>query len=213
MSGQGRSRSHRSSDPLEVAFAAERKPLEEKARRIVIGLLAAFVGVVVVLILINPYSPFPGYVAFNLVGIGALLVLFPGSLAVHFFVVARAFAPARVLCGYAAASLHRGWAEIDGDANYTIEPEAIRGRLGDRSDDLSVFMRIGSFVSEGRADEARSLLDDWRPTDQLNKVRRARLAEQIDFASPPGEGGNAAGITLTALTILWFAAVVMPWRA
>ena len=161
-------------DPLAVALKREQKRLERRALHVTIAALAVFTAVVVVAAATGLWRLLPGTTAFALVWAG-LLGLLPLEIACHYFLVVRPLAPARDLCGYAVVTARQGWTLLDGNPEISFDPKVTLQRVGDRTDGIATFLRVGALMLQGDRKAAHAILDGWSPTDPADKARRVRI--------------------------------------
>lgn len=188
----------RNVDPLAAAMKREERRMVGRQRHATILFLGLIVAVTAVVGASGLYRSLPGSAAFVGVFVAILLSL-PFNLGAHYLFVLRPMEPAVELCANSVDRARRSWAEIDGRTEMTSEPQAIRLRLGDRSDGIASGFRASSFILEGDWTSARRALDAWRPMDPLGIGQHARIAEQVSFAETGADGMGEVKRILAAI--------------
>jgi hypothetical protein len=149
--------------------------VREWQRCMAVGLGAAIAVVVVTVIATMVVDPS----LTNAVGLAGLVAATVVFIVLTRVLSARRLVPAYRVMAEATRGLARRWEAIDGGAIPTSTAEGL-ARLGDRTDDRSVSLRLWSMLASwDHLPDARRLIDAWHPADPSAIAYRDRAVALV----------------------------------
>jgi hypothetical protein len=99
----------------------------------------------------------------------------------------RRWVPAQEMLQWQGDRVAGYFAEIDDHREVPRTPQETLDRVAGKEGPSALFQRIGALHQLGRDDEARALIDSWRPSELSDTVRRERIAAIVGGGDGDGD--------------------------